>query len=122
MLNCLLGASPSELVFNLVLVVNIRRQQEEELKQLEEETAKRLEEAIRKKVEEKMGSEEVKVEIERRIEEGRKKAFDDVEVQLKNEKEAALTEARRKEVSVYMIHNFSFSFELLNNKRKNKKN
>lgn len=81
-------------------MVVIRRQQEEELKHLEEETAKRLEEAIRKKVEEKMCSEEVKLEIERRIEEGRRKAFDDVEVQLKNEKEAALTEARRKEVSI----------------------
>lgn len=92
-------------------MVIIRLQQEEELKHLEEETAKRLEEAIRKKVEEKMCSEEVKLEIERRIEEGRRKAFDDVELQLKNEKEAALTEARRKEVSILNAQVF-FSFEL----------
>lgn len=98
--------------FQFWYFVVIRRQQEEELKQLEEETAKRLEEAIRKKVEEKMCSEEVKLEIERRIEEGRKKAFDDVEVQLKNEKEAALTEARRKEVSIENTTFLSLKFEL----------
>ena len=58
-----------------------------------------MEEAIRKKVEEILSSEETKVEIEKRIEEGRKKLFDDVEAQLKKEKEAALIEARQKEVS-----------------------
>lgn len=68
-----------------------------ELKILEEETARRIEEAIRTKVEEKMGSDEVKLEIERRVEEGRKKLFDDVEAQLEREKQAALTEARQKE-------------------------
>ncbi|KAG5529013.1 hypothetical protein RHGRI_029621 [Rhododendron griersonianum] len=74
-----------------------RRQQEEELRLLEEETARRLEEAIRKKVEERLNSEEVKLEIEKRIEESRKKVFDDVDAQLKKEKEAALIEARQKE-------------------------
>lgn len=69
------------------------------MKQLEEETARRLEGAIRKNVEERMRSEEVKLEIERRIEEGRKKLFDDVAAQLEKEKEAALIEARQKEVS-----------------------
>lgn len=77
-----------------------RRQHEEELKLLEEETARRLEEAIRKNVEEKLNSEEVKLEIERRVAEGVKKLFDDVEAQLEKEKEDALTEARRKEVSI----------------------
>lgn len=66
---------------------------------MEEETARRIEEAIRKNVEEKLNSEEVKVEIERRVAEGVKKLFDDVEVQLEKEKQDALTEARRKEVS-----------------------
>lgn len=64
---------------------------------LEEETAKRIEEAIRKNVEEKLNSEEVKLEIERRIEEGQKKLFDDVAAQLRKEKETALMEARQKE-------------------------
>lgn len=67
---------------------------------MEEETARRLEEAIRKNVEERLSSEEVRLEIERRIGEGRKKLFDDVAIQLEKEKEAALIEARRKEVSI----------------------
>ncbi|KAI5672289.1 hypothetical protein M9H77_12653 [Catharanthus roseus] len=74
-----------------------RQQHEEELRKLEEETARRLEEEIRKRVEEKMSSEEVELEIQRRIEEGAKKLFNDVEVQLEKEKEAALLEARLKE-------------------------
>lgn len=77
---------------------SFRLQQEAELKQLEEETARRLEEEIRSRVEEKMGSEEVKLEIERQIEEARKKLLDDVDAQLQREKEAALAEARAKEV------------------------
>lgn len=78
---------------------SVRLQHEAELKQLEEETARRLEEEIRKRVEEKLSSEEVRIEVERLIEEGRKKLFDDVESQLQKEKEAALSEARQKEVS-----------------------
>lgn len=57
-----------------------------------------MEEAIRKNVEERLNSEKVKLEIERRIEEGQKKLFDDVVAQLEKEKEVALSEARRKEV------------------------
>lgn len=68
-----------------------------ELKILEEETTKRIEEAIRIKVEERLASDEVKLEIERRIVDGRKKLFDDVEAQLEKEKESALIEARQKE-------------------------
>lgn len=81
----------------------IRRQREAELKLLEEETAMRVEEAIRKNVEEKLNSEEVKLEIHRLIEEGRKKLFDDVVVQLEKEKEAALTDAREREVNLWVI-------------------
>lgn len=82
------------------------------MKQLEEETARRLEEAIRKNVEERLSSEEVKLEIERRIEEGRKKLFDDVAGQLEKEKEAALIEARQKEVSVFKRARFLISCPL----------
>jgi arginine and glutamate-rich protein 1 len=77
-----------------------RKQKEIELKLLEEETAKRIEEAIRKKVEESLSSEEVKLEIQRRIEEGRKKLFDEVAAQLEREKETALIEAREKAVCI----------------------
>lgn len=49
-------------------------------------------------MEERLNSEKVKLEIERRIEEGQKKLFDDVVAQLEKEKEVALSEARRKEV------------------------
>ena len=59
-----------------------------------------MEELIQKNVEERLNSEETKLEIQRRIEEGRKKLFDDVDVQLEKEKEAALTAARQKEVSI----------------------
>lgn len=72
---------------------------EAELKRLEEETAQRIEEAIRRNVEERLSSEEVKMEIERRIEEGWKKLLEDVQAQLQKEKDAALNEARQKEVS-----------------------
>lgn len=85
------------------MFIATRIQHEIELKLLEEETAKRIEEAIRKNVEEKLNSEELKLEIQRRIEEGQKKLFDDVAAQLKKEKETALMEARQKEVSIYCI-------------------
>lgn len=75
-----------------------RRQKEAELRILEEETARRIEEAIRKKVEESLNSEEIKLEIQRRIEEGHKKLLDEVAAQLEKEKEAALIEARQKVV------------------------
>lgn len=74
---------------------------EAELKKLEEDAARRMEELIQKKVEERLNSEETKLEIQRRIEEGCKKLFDDVDLQLEKEKEAALTAARQKEVSVF---------------------
>lgn len=59
-----------------------------------------MEEEIQKTVEQKLASEEVKLEIQRRIEEGKMKLFEDVEAQLKEEKEAALMEARQKEVCI----------------------
>lgn len=78
-----------------------RRQQELELNLIEEETAKRVEAEIQKKVEESLNSEEIKLEIERRLEEGRKKLVTEVAAQLEKEKEAALIEARKREASIY---------------------
>eukprot|EP01018_Ginkgo_biloba_P013082 Gb_40204 [translate_table: standard] len=75
----------------------IRRQQEAELKLLEEETTRRVEEAIQKRVEEALNSVEVKLEIQRTIEDGRKKMFEDVTVQLQKEKEETHSEAKRNE-------------------------
>lgn len=58
-----------------------------------------MEEAIRMKVEDSLNSEEIKVEIQLRMEEGRKKLFVEVAAQLEKEKEAAIIEARQKEVN-----------------------
>ena len=86
---------------------NLRRQQEAELKLIEEETAKRVEEAIQRKVEKSLNSEEIKLEIQRRLEEGRKRLIDEVADQLEKEKEASLIEARQKEVGVCIAINNS---------------
>jgi len=67
------------------------------MKLIEEETAKRVEEAIRKKVEESFDSDQIKLEVQRRLGEGRKKLLDEVAAQLEKDKEAALIEARQKE-------------------------
>lgn len=77
-----------------------RRQQELELKLIEEETAKRVAEEIRKKVEENLNCQEIKLEIEKRLEEGRKKLVAEVAAQLEKEKESALIEASKREASV----------------------
>ncbi|GMH06740.1 hypothetical protein Nepgr_008580 [Nepenthes gracilis] len=74
-----------------------RRQQEAELKLIEEETVKRVEAAIQKKVAERLESEEIKVEIRRVLEDGRKKVREEVAAQLAKEREAAVIDARRKE-------------------------
>jgi len=79
------------------------------LKLIEEETAKRVEEAIRRRVEESLNSGEVQVEIQRRLEEGRKRLNDEVAAQLEKEKEAAIIEAKVKEVcSNHFILQFIF--------------
>ncbi|KAL0412737.1 UNVERIFIED_CONTAM: hypothetical protein Sradi_1475400 [Sesamum radiatum] len=80
-----------------------RRQQEAELKLIEEETARRVVEAIRKRVQEGLNSEEIKLEIDKRLEEGRKKLVAEVAAQLEKEKEAALIEASRKEASICFL-------------------
>lgn len=48
-----------------------------------------------------MNSDEIKLEIEKRLEEGRKKLVSEVAEQLEKEKETALIEARRREASIY---------------------
>jgi arginine/glutamate-rich protein 1 len=83
--------------FSACTDLGYRRQQEAELKLIEEETARRVEEAIRKKVNEALNSEEVKKEIEAKVQEGRNKLFDEIAQQLAREKEDALAEARRQE-------------------------
>lgn len=60
-----------------------------------------MEEAIRKKVEESLNSEEIKLEKQRRLEEGRRKLIDLVAAQLEKEKESAVIEARQREASIY---------------------
>lgn len=79
-----------------------RRQQEAELKLVEEETERRVEEAIMKKVEEKLKSAYIKLEIDKRLAEGRKKLVIEVAAQLEKEKEAALIRAKQKEVSSFL--------------------
>lgn len=96
---CKLSDLEKFLSATVYLSAKLRLQQEAELKRLEEETAQRIEEAVRKNVEERMETEEVKEEIERRTKDAYEKMILDVEIQLKKEKESALNEARRKEVS-----------------------
>lgn len=69
------------------------------MKLVEEETANRVEEAIKKRVQERLNSDDIKIEIQKRLEEGRKKVLIEVEAQLEKEKEAAIIEARQKEAS-----------------------
>lgn len=96
-----------------------RRQQELELKLIEEETANRVEEAIQEQVEERLNSEEIKQEIQKRLEKGRRRLNDEVAVQLEKEKEAALIEARQKEVNIqdesseYFYVGVCFNYSLL---------
>ena len=69
------------------------------MKLIEEETAKR----VQKKVEESLNAEEIKLEVQRRLEEGRKRLLVEVAAQLEKEKEATLVEAKQKEVSAIKI-------------------
>lgn len=79
--------------------VDGRRLQEAEVKLIQEETSRRVEEAVRKKVQEALNSDEVKAEIDAKIQEGRKRIAEEVVIQLEKEKQESLAEARRKEVS-----------------------
>lgn len=67
------------------------------MKLVEEEIAKRVDVAIMKEVEESLNCEEIKLEIRRRLEEGRKILHGEVAAQLEKEKENALVEAKRRE-------------------------
>jgi len=77
---------------------NCRRQKEVELRLLEEETTKRVEQAIRKQVEDSLNSEEIKQEIQRQIDEGRKRIHEEVVAQIEKEKVSALVEAQQRAV------------------------
>jgi hypothetical protein len=50
-----------------------------------------------------LNSEDIKNEIKRRVEEGIKQLFDEVDAQLQKEKETALREARHKAVSINVM-------------------
>jgi arginine and glutamate-rich protein 1 len=89
------------------MLSNCRCQKEVELRLLEEETAKRVEQAIRRKVEETLNCEEMKQEIQRRIEEGRKRIQVEVAAQIEKQKEAALIEAKEKSVSFSLEQSLS---------------
>ena len=80
-----------------------RRQKEAELRLLEDETTKRVEQAIRKQVENSLNSEEIKHEIQRRIDEGRKRIHEEVAAQIKKVKVSALVEAQQKAVSALRL-------------------
>lgn len=80
------------------------------MKLVEEETAKRVEAAIKKRVEESLNCEEIKLEIRRRLEEGRGNLRDEVAAQLEKEKENALVEVKRREVSIYVKQYASMKF------------
>jgi arginine and glutamate-rich protein 1 len=90
------------------MISNCRCQKEVELRLLEEETAKRVEQAIRRKVEETLNCEEMKQEIQRRIEEGRKRIQVEVAAQIEKQKEAALIEAKEKAVSFSLEQSLPF--------------
>jgi arginine and glutamate-rich protein 1 len=90
------------------MLSNCRCQKEVELRLLEEETAKRVEQAIRRKVEETLNCEEMKQEIQRRIEEGRKRIQVEVAAQIEKQKEAALIEAKEKAVSFSLEQSLPF--------------
>lgn len=107
-------------IFLLNFFSLLRRQQEAELKLIEEETMNRVEESIRRKVEECINSKEIKLEIQRLLEEGRKRLYDEVAAQLEKEKEAAIIEARQKEVYT-LEHPLSSSFFTLVQKSHNYK-
>ncbi|CAM6093839.1 unnamed protein product [Calypogeia fissa] len=80
--------------------VKKKRQQEAELKLIEEETARRVEGAIRAMVQEALVSDDLKREVELKVEEGRKKILEDIANQLQQEKQAALAAARKKEEKI----------------------
>ena len=88
-----------------------RRQHEAELKLIEEESSKRIELAIEKLVQEALDSEELRKEVERRLQEGRKKVSEDVLTQMEKEREEAALESQRKEVSYtnsYIVYIYEY--------------
>lgn len=57
-----------------------------------------------------MNCEEIKLEIKKRLEEGRRKLVVEVAAQLEKEKEAALVEAKKREASIYITVTVHFFF------------
>ena len=71
-------------------------QNQENIRIMDEETTKRLEVKICKKVEESLGTEDTKSEIQSRIEEERNKLMENITFHLQKEKEDKIQEGRQK--------------------------
>ncbi|KAL6994974.1 hypothetical protein U1Q18_005109, partial [Sarracenia purpurea var. burkii] len=69
-----------------------------ELKLEEEETAKRVEEAIQKKVEDSLNYEEMKLEEQMRLAEGRRKLLDEEQARKKKEELAKMLKGNRRKM------------------------
>ena len=71
-------------------------QNQEERRILDEESTKRLEDEICMKVEESLNMDEVKLEMQARIEEGCQNLLDGITLQLQKEKEDKIQEGQQK--------------------------
>ena len=69
-----------------------------------------MEEAIQKKVADSLDSQEIKLEIQMLLDEGRKKLTEEVAAELEREKQTAQIEAQRKEASSYVC---TFEYQAL---------
>jgi hypothetical protein len=79
-------------------------QNQEEMMIFDEESTKRLEEEICKKVEESLNADEVKLEIQSKLEEGRHNLINGVMLQFQKEKEYKIQEGRHKIVEEVELH------------------
>jgi hypothetical protein len=79
-------------------------QNQEETRILDEESTKRLEEEICKKVEESLNTDEVKSEMQSRIEEGCQNLINGVTLQLQKEKEDKIQEGHQKILEEVELH------------------
>jgi hypothetical protein len=79
-------------------------QNQEKERILDEESTKRLEEEICKKVEESLNTDEVKSEMQSRIEEGRQNLINGVTLQLQKEKEDKIQEGHQKILEEVELH------------------
>ena len=92
--------------FNICISFNtIRRQKEQEAKNIEEEANKRIEELVAKRVEEELERrrEEIEAEVMRRVEEAKKIMEAKMMEEMERRKQEQLEEARRREVRILLL-------------------